>query len=250
MSVEGGGMVEKNKEKYFSSLERWLVIIGGSVFIGVIFSYAVNFYGNVSDDIDDWAKLGDYFGGMLNPVIGLLALIAIILTLSHSRRAFSETHNELISAREAQEDLIRLQQLEYKRNAMSDMYISTFSLLQKEYVVSQGRVSFDSLLKMKQYDCCTRSEWNIIKFDLMTYAGNLTCISNALQEYKNLKGSADNTYYYFKTQLGRDLTLCRGMFKGILGFKATTHISEIEKLFHELISTLELALDNIGESYD
>lgn len=70
---------------------RRLLIIGWAitavVFIATVGSYIYNFRGHsISDDPAQWGQVGDYFGGILNPIISLISLIVLTyLSISVSR---------------------------------------------------------------------------------------------------------------------------------------------------------------------
>lgn len=61
-------------------------IIASIVLIAVVFiSYVINFYfvldQGISSDTSDWAALGDYVGGLLNPVLSFITIILLIKSL-------------------------------------------------------------------------------------------------------------------------------------------------------------------------
>lgn len=42
-----------------------------------------------------WAEFGDYFGGVLNPLIGLLTVILVVLTLRTTRKEAADTRSQM-----------------------------------------------------------------------------------------------------------------------------------------------------------
>jgi hypothetical protein len=54
---------------------------------------------------DSWAQFGDYFGGVMNPVLGLVTLIFVVRTLRTTRQEAAETRAHL----EVQTEQMRLQ---------------------------------------------------------------------------------------------------------------------------------------------
>jgi hypothetical protein len=45
----------------------------------IILAFIINFSSQaISDKVSDWGTFGDYFGGLLNPIIGVLNLIALV----------------------------------------------------------------------------------------------------------------------------------------------------------------------------
>jgi len=73
-------------------------------------SYALFFFGeSVSNDPEQWGQLGDYLGGVLNPVFGFLSVFALLVALvlqtrelKLSREALKLSHEELKATREEQ----------------------------------------------------------------------------------------------------------------------------------------------------
>lgn len=76
----------------------WLV---GFAFFAAFLSYGLQFFGPLSTEVSVWAQFGDYFGGMLNPVVGLAALIALLETLQLQRRELKASIEELRRTAEA-----------------------------------------------------------------------------------------------------------------------------------------------------
>ena len=67
-------------------IKKLIVIIICICFAMLLFGmsiYVLNFYDNkLSDEVADWAQFGDYFGGVLNPILSLINIcIFIYLTL-------------------------------------------------------------------------------------------------------------------------------------------------------------------------
>lgn len=118
-----GGIVSKNKNGrvYFSWLEKLIISTGILSILIVAGSYIVNFHGKISGDIDDWAKLGDYFGGLINPFIAFLALIGIVYAMKNSRetlelskKELEETRKELSLSRKAQQSQAKVAEEQIK----------------------------------------------------------------------------------------------------------------------------------------
>lgn len=77
--------------------------LGALVIIAsVIGAYFVNFYfindQVVSDDPADWAALGDYFGGVLNPFLSFVALILLIKSLTLQNEANRSLRRQLVNS--------------------------------------------------------------------------------------------------------------------------------------------------------
>ena len=85
------------------------VIFSFSVFIAisVIVLYFFIFRGGLSASQEVWGQFGDYMGGVLNPLLALMALLALLRTiviqseeLKLSRTELSETRKEMQQARQ------------------------------------------------------------------------------------------------------------------------------------------------------
>jgi hypothetical protein len=68
----------------------------------VFMSYIVNFYfklkHTISSDTAVWGQLGDYFGGMLNPLLGFISLVLLIKSLRLQNEANADLRKELINS--------------------------------------------------------------------------------------------------------------------------------------------------------
>lgn len=64
--------------------------------------YCLNFFSDFkfSKDTDTWGTFGDYVGGILNPILSFLTLIALILTLHLQRTQLDISKEELKLSRE------------------------------------------------------------------------------------------------------------------------------------------------------
>lgn len=81
-------------------------IVALLVFVAVAFGvtvyvYRAQFDGPVSEAPAAWAQFGDYFGGVLNPIVGLAALGALLWTLKLQREELKTSIEELRRTAEA-----------------------------------------------------------------------------------------------------------------------------------------------------
>lgn len=76
----------------------WSAII---LVLVVFLSYVYNFYYvldyEISDDPSNWALLGDYFGGVLNPLLSFVTLILLVKSLSLQNNANKALREEIDS---------------------------------------------------------------------------------------------------------------------------------------------------------
>jgi hypothetical protein len=69
--------------KVRNQLIFWVVV----VFLTVPFLlYFIKFHGPLSRNIDDWAKAGDYFGGVYTVIVGVLTLAVLVSQASMQQR--------------------------------------------------------------------------------------------------------------------------------------------------------------------
>ena len=72
------------------------------VFVVAVLAIAAYMYWfrshKISTDPGDWGAFGDYVGGLINPAVGLVTVILIIVSISMQRK---ELHNSLVEMKEA-----------------------------------------------------------------------------------------------------------------------------------------------------
>jgi hypothetical protein len=68
----------------------------------VLISYIINFYfkldSTISNDTAVWGQLGDYFGGLLNPILSFISLVLLIKSLNLQNEANKDLRKELINS--------------------------------------------------------------------------------------------------------------------------------------------------------
>jgi uncharacterized membrane protein len=84
--------------------------------------YREIFPGEFSSLAGDWGAFGDFFGGLLNPIVGYLAVLGILLTLNENRRLEERTEDRRREDRERHEK----QQLDERRYARTLEFIEEF----------------------------------------------------------------------------------------------------------------------------
>jgi hypothetical protein len=94
--LKNRGMKEKNLNK----ISLVVIISGLTLTIIVLISFWLNFKDQViSDEIESWAQFGDYFGGVLNPLLALVNIFVFIflsvkiqeLTDSNNNKSLNES---------------------------------------------------------------------------------------------------------------------------------------------------------------
>ena len=74
-----------------------------SVAISSITIYVNHFDGGLSSEHQRWGTFGDYFGGILNPIVALSAFILLAISIRIQKEELSETRNVLEESNKAQE---------------------------------------------------------------------------------------------------------------------------------------------------
>ena len=87
-----------------------MIIATMSAIISII-AYIVNFGIGFWDNAANWGVLGDFFGGVLNPIFGFSTLILLILTLRQNQEALRQSEEAL---------KINIEELELTRKELAD----------------------------------------------------------------------------------------------------------------------------------
>jgi uncharacterized membrane protein len=82
-------------------LNRGILFTSIALAVAIVVVYRWNFQGTLSNAGADWGQFGDYVGGVLNPIFGLLALIALLFTISLQSRELRVASIELARSSEA-----------------------------------------------------------------------------------------------------------------------------------------------------
>ncbi|MGF7230590.1 hypothetical protein [Arachidicoccus sp.] len=106
-----------NKTKWFLSLSVFLTIV---VICTPIFFYVKDFHElQRSDNPSDWAAFGDYFGGILGPIISLLTLIVTIIIAVNLSKIERRNHEEAVNS--SVKPLIEIEDDEFFSSDMTRM---------------------------------------------------------------------------------------------------------------------------------
>ncbi|WP_152625208.1 hypothetical protein [Cellvibrio sp. OA-2007] len=74
----------KNAEDLVIASAIWIAIL---MFIVSMGFYLYNFWGpNLSPDTAEWGQFGDYLGGIINPIVGLITITLLTVSLRQTRR--------------------------------------------------------------------------------------------------------------------------------------------------------------------
>lgn len=85
----------------------------------VLIFYFANFHSGISEEQSVWGAFGDFFGGVLNPIFGLLSFIAVLATLKiqhdelkENNRALNDQFIALDQQKSAQENQVKILQVQ------------------------------------------------------------------------------------------------------------------------------------------
>ncbi len=130
-----------------------LIAIGSILIISII--YFLNFHGTLSSNQTVWGEFGDYFGGILNPILSFFALIALLLTIVLQSNDLSLTREQLIKTSTALQEQEKNQQQQIFENTFFQLLKSHISIVEVmvEREFSQdfkGKACFGVLLRKIQ----------------------------------------------------------------------------------------------------
>lgn len=214
-------MAEEKKEKYFSGLEKGVAIFGLITLLVVLGIYIYNFFnGGLSQDTEIWGQFGDYFGGVLGPVISLLALIAFLVTIYQGKRTLKELQKTTA-----------IQEKQAETQVLNNIYKNIAENLSKSYHLDNGQVSLNEILRLKMINVVEKSgTWELLKYDLFTYTYSLCILSEGLIKYLGPNKKRDYFYVLLKMQLERELEIAQSFFQGIMeNYTHKTAMSMLEE---------------------
>ncbi|MDQ2076075.1 hypothetical protein [Marinimicrobium sp. ABcell2] len=125
---------------------RMIGVLAGAALVGVLGFYWFSFRNHPrSSNPEMWAAFGDYMGGVLGPVLGLLTIILLVQTLRQTDASLAQSREALKQSREELEltraELLKGQQIQRM----------TEEALSKQIVLAQRRNDFDSATTLIRY---------------------------------------------------------------------------------------------------
>jgi hypothetical protein len=129
-----------SKEKSRSIIPPWLIllVIGvGTLTLVMLTLYVKTFGTELSNKQDVWGQFGDFFGGILNPLLSSLALAAVLVTLrvqSQDLKAAQEDNKQTNKHLNDQAKYIRLQSFESVFFRLLDLHLNA----KKEFTFITG----------------------------------------------------------------------------------------------------------------
>lgn len=84
----------------YSSLGKfeWALFVSAVLCAFAVVAVFIREFGhNAPGQPEDWAHFGDYIGGVLNPIIGIITVLLIVLTLATTRKEAADARKEMKS---------------------------------------------------------------------------------------------------------------------------------------------------------
>ena len=155
-----------------------IAAIGAPLVVALI--YVLNFSGGLSEEHDAWGQFGDYFGGLLNPIFGLLSFVALLLALVLQSRELHASMQEL----RASTDALESQHEALKRQSFENTF---FQMLRRVGEII-GEMSHGNLAGRKALD--------------LVYQSLHGRLRNAVENGEDIGEAYENFYEDFGNQLG------------------------------------------------
>lgn len=89
--------LKKAKQILKNNIELLASLLAGAFFVAIIIPYVVNFGASWSKSNETWGQFGDYIGGSLNPIFGLITLLVILFNTRIQRKEI-ESNKEMMLA--------------------------------------------------------------------------------------------------------------------------------------------------------
>ena len=121
---------EQAKERLVNSL------VGGAIVIGavVVLVYLFRFGGySISKDPANWGALGDYLGGVLNPIFAFFAFVILVVSLKVQSKELKATTDEMRNANDAQERLLQQQNQANQLQNFENLFFQLLELKESAY---------------------------------------------------------------------------------------------------------------------
>lgn len=217
----------KHKAEY-----RWLIptisLIVGFAFISVIAFYCIKFnteWFSFSNNKEDWGLFGDYIGGILNPIIAFMALIALLCTIKIQKQELADTRAVL----REQEATNKKQNFESTFFALFKGHNQVLKVLSEDNTNRTGRdsdckyvhkvcfskvqtslaKSKEKLLKDNKFiGHYFRLLYQLLKLVATKHPGSQITLECTLDELKNIKVTPEEKFYssLVRSVLGYEIT--------------------------------------------
>lgn len=116
------------EDKHGQSIVLFLLAIFCIVFPVVFLFFNYWKIGTLSNEIGDWGAVGDYFGGLLNPILAFASFMALLYTIQIQAKELKLTREEMAGSREAQEKTSKALNGQLSLQAQQSFEISFFNI--------------------------------------------------------------------------------------------------------------------------
>lgn len=134
--------------KYFGLIAAAALILLLTIGVYVYHFYGILNYG-IASSTDAWGQFGDYFGGILNPLLSFIALICLIQSLSLQNQANSDLRAELKQTKQ-HEKLRSFNLLFFNIIEAQKTQVGNFSIKADAGATSQKISGIDAILHLEQ----------------------------------------------------------------------------------------------------
>jgi hypothetical protein len=118
----------------------------GFVLIALVAAYVLAFASfGWSKSPEAWGQLGDYIGGILNPVVALCALIALVVSIQLQKAELAATRSELASTKTVVEEQAKIAEQQRREQRFFDvlrLYQETLRSVEFDRPTDQGIRSY------------------------------------------------------------------------------------------------------------
>lgn len=108
-------MAPKDKEVIFIEQNTKLILLGLSIFILISVLSAIYFYNSAFNWLSpvpnrgEWGAMGDYFGGLINPILSFVTIVLLLLSIKIQVRELKATTQELRETKEVHQESVMAQ---------------------------------------------------------------------------------------------------------------------------------------------
>lgn len=121
---------------YIPLVTTIIVLLGYGIWLGVLNNQ------ELSTHSADWGSFGDFFGGILNPIIGVMTLYWVIIAVRYQQEELGQAREALSKSSEAQVKAAHLQRI----NAALSALTAELSVIQSD--IDARRDAQSEIMKM------------------------------------------------------------------------------------------------------
>lgn len=134
------------------------ILLFGLGFVGVVFCLGTGcfyaYFFSKHDSViktDTWGPFGDFYGGLLNPIIGLFALIGLLWTIYQNQRELNFTRLELSKSSEALINNNKIAKKQDERERIKEAKNDVFRMITLIYKEINQQLNLEIIITMNLY---------------------------------------------------------------------------------------------------